>query len=105
MLAELEPLIVVLCEIRRFVTQKMQMNVEAAVSAASRQMQAARLPLQNLFRREGGDDFLEARVTAKGVPKRQKFQLAVSDGSRWTDSDCELLAGEIFLTGPGSDHR
>jgi hypothetical protein len=33
----------------RFVTRKMRMTAEAAVSAALRQMQAARLPLQNYF--------------------------------------------------------
>jgi hypothetical protein len=59
----------------------------------------------NLFRREGGDDFLEARVPAERVPKRQQFQLPVGDGSWWTNSHGELLAGEIFLAGPGSDHR
>jgi hypothetical protein len=64
-----------------------------------------RYPRLNLFRREGGDDFLEARVIAQWIPKRQQFQLAVGDGSWWTDSHGELLAGEIFLAGPGSDHR
>ena len=29
------------------------------------------------FRRERGDEFLETRVTAQGIPKRKQFQLAV----------------------------
>jgi hypothetical protein len=42
-------------------TQKI---VGAAVSAALPQMQVVRLPPQTLPRREGADDFLEARIAA-----------------------------------------
>jgi hypothetical protein len=51
--------------------------VEAAVPAAKAKVipkvQAARLPLQLLLRREGGDDFFEARVAAQRVPQWLQF--------------------------------
>jgi len=56
------------------------MSVKAAASAALRQMQAARLrerfgvartpATTELLRREGGDDFFEARLAAQGIPER-----------------------------------
>jgi len=51
--------------------------VAAAVRAAKAKViptvQAARLPLRLLLRREGGDDFFEARLSAERVPQRQQF--------------------------------
>ena len=61
--------------------------------------------LQMLFRGEGGDDFFEAWIATQWVPERQQFQVAVVEWARETDGDCKLLAGEIFITNPGSDHR
>src|SRR5882724_8965961 len=40
------------------------------------------------FWREGGDDFLEARVAAQWVPKRQQLQLAIAGRGRILQSDC-----------------
>src|SRR5213596_2618338 len=84
------------------------MTVEAAVSAALENMQAPRLPLQNLLRRQRGDDFFEPRVAAKGIPPRHQFQFAIAKvhtASGATDGSGKLLAGEIFFTNPRSNHR
>src|SRR5438874_9474217 len=53
---------------------------------------------------EGGDDFLKGRIAAQRIPKRQQFQLTVTDGARRTDGDGKLLAGEIFIANPRGDH-
>jgi hypothetical protein len=54
--------------------------------------------------REGRNDLLEARVTAKRVPERQKFQLTIADRAWRTDRNSQLFAGEIFVANPGSYH-
>ena len=74
------------------------------VSAMNRVGRRAHLLLL-LYRCEGGDDFFEARIATQGVPKRQQFQVAVGESARGTDGDGKLLAGEIFITNPRSDHR
>jgi len=38
--------------------------------------------LSLLFRSEGGDDFLEARIAAERVPEGQQFQLAIAKIAR-----------------------
>jgi hypothetical protein len=58
-----------------------------------------------LLRREGGDDFFEPRVAAKGIPERHQFQFAIAEveaASGTTDGSGKLFAGEIFRTIPWS---
>ena len=43
------------------------------------------------------------RIAAKRVPKGVQLQLAVTRGGREFADRLELLAGEIFLAGPGVD--
>src|SRR5947199_7932491 len=84
------------------------MTVDAAVSAALENMQAPRLPLQNLLRRQRGDDFFEPRVAAKGIPPRHQFQFAIAElhtAKGASDGSGKLFAGEIFFTNPRSSHR
>src|SRR4030095_2790964 len=58
-----------------------------------------------LLGRKRCDDFFKTRVTAEGIPKRQKLQLTVSEPARGTNGDSQLFAGEILLTNPSGDHR
>ncbi len=52
------------------------------------------------FRREGGDDFLKARITAERVPKREQLQLAVAERSRHAGDDGQLFTGQVFFADP-----
>src|SRR5207244_13479379 len=52
-----------------------------------------------------GGALCKARIASQRVPKRQQFEVAVVEWASWTDGDCQLLAGEIFITSPRSDHR
>src|SRR6266436_2560038 len=54
--------------------------------------------------REGGDDFLEARLAAQRIPPRHQFQFAIADVAGRLDDDGELFAGEIFLSKPRCNH-
>ena len=61
-----------------------------------------------LLWREGGDDFFEPRIAAKGIPERHQFQFAVAKvhtASGATDGSGKLFAGEIFFTNLSSNHR
>ena len=58
-----------------------------------------------LFRREGGNDPLKARVASQRIPKRQEFQLAIAEVAWVPDCDGKLFEGEIFVANPGSNHR
>src|SRR5213083_2903912 len=56
-----------------------------------------------LFRREGGDDFLEARIAAERVPDREQFQGAVAQHLRCggsTQSSFQLLQGKLLVARP-----
>jgi hypothetical protein len=56
-----------------------------------------------LFRSEGGDDFLEARIAAERVPGRVKFQGAVTQHERCvgsTQSSFQLLQGKLLVARP-----
>ena len=68
--------------------------------------QAARLPLHELLRREGGDDFFEARIAAQRVPRWHQFQFAIADGARnrIPNGRGKLFASEILFTDPRSNH-
>ena len=57
-----------------------------------------------LLRREGGDDFFEARLAAQRIPPRHQFQFAIADVAGRLDDDGELFAGEIFLSNPRCNH-
>jgi hypothetical protein len=57
-----------------------------------------------VFRREGGDDFFEARITAERVPPGPQFQPTVAKSTRLPDSAVELFKGVIFIANPGCDH-
>src|SRR5262249_38210735 len=54
-------------------------------------------------RREGDDDFFEARVAAQRVPPWHQFQVAITDAARKPGGAGKLLAGKIVLADPGSD--
>src|SRR5262249_524449 len=56
------------------------------------------------LRGEGGDDFLEARVAAQRIPKRQQFQFAIADATGRADGAGKLFEGEAFFANPGSNH-
>src|SRR5437762_7634272 len=61
---------------------------------------------RKLFRREGGDDFFEARIAAQRIPKGEQLQGAVVGNhisSLRMSSSRQLLQGELLLTGPGGD--
>ena len=58
-----------------------------------------------LLRREGSDDFFEARIAAQRVPIRHQFQFAIGGAAWISDGDGKLFAGEIFFTNPRSNHR
>ena len=53
-----------------------------------------------IFRHEGDDDFLEARIAAKRVPEGEQFELAVTERDGVLQSYRELFAGQIFLPDP-----
>jgi hypothetical protein len=57
-----------------------------------------------VFWREGGNDLLKARIAAKRVPERQKFQLTIADRAWRADGNGQLFAGEILVPSPGSYH-
>src|SRR5437868_8924494 len=82
--------------------------VEAAVSAAKAKViprvQAARLPLQLLLRRERSDDLLEARIASERIPPRHQFQFTIADVAGRPDGDGKLFAGEIFFSNPRCNH-
>ena len=61
-----------------------------------------------------GEAFLgarEATISSKrgsprnGSQKGKQFQLTIGDGARRTYDDGQLLAGQIFVASPGSNHR
>src|SRR5262249_60577796 len=56
------------------------------------------------LRCEGGNDFFEARIAAKRVPKRNQFQLSITRRAGAADGGRKLFAGEIFVADPCSDH-
>ena len=45
-----------------------------------------------LLRREGRDDFFEARIAAERIPPGQQFQFAVADVTRQPGGDRQLFA-------------
>src|SRR5262245_5461523 len=54
--------------------------------------------------RQGDNDFLKARVAAKGIPKGTQFQFTIGDGAWRVDDAGKLFASEVFITSPASDH-
>src|SRR6266571_4496592 len=54
---------------------------------------------------ERGDELFKTRVAAQRVPKWKQFQLTICDGAWRTGGNGQLLAGELVITDPGSDHR
>jgi hypothetical protein len=61
----------------------------------------------HVLRRERGDDFLEARISAQWIPVREQLQLAVGQKSGARKPRCllQLFARELFLAYPGCDDR
>src|ERR1044071_1134815 len=55
--------------------------------------------------RERRDKFFKTRVAAQRVPEWEQFQLAIGNGTWRAGGNGQLLAGELFITNPGSDHR
>lgn len=51
------------------------------------------------------NDLLKARLAAQRIPKVHQFQVTVGDGAWRADDGGQLLASEIIVTSPGSDHR
>src|SRR5439155_21646950 len=55
------------------------------------------------LRRQGGDDFFEARIAAERVPDREQFQGAVAQHLRCegsTQSSFQLLQGKLLVARP-----
>src|SRR5947208_88124 len=80
----------------------------AALRTGSTNTRAARAP-RILLQRERlfrfFDDFFKARIAAQRIPERQQFQFAIADPAWAADDNGKLLAGEIFVADPRSDHR
>ena len=60
----------------------------------------------NLFRREGGDDLLEARIAAQRVPEGRQLKHSVARDYGCPVCRCcggQLLQRQILLAGPGRD--
>src|SRR6266487_6792842 len=53
----------------------------------------------SFFRRERGDDFLEAWIAAQGVPIGVETEFAISRPARAFANYVQLFQGEILLTG------
>src|SRR5215471_21275261 len=58
-----------------------------------------------VFRCKRRDDFFEVRIATKRVPPWHQFQFAIGYAARTGERNGELLAGEILVTYPGSNHR
>src|SRR6185437_4099671 len=54
----------------------------------------------SFFRRQGGDDLLEAWITAERVPVGMQAQLSVANQSRMSQHCSQLLNREVFLPRP-----
>src|SRR6266478_10200680 len=70
---------------------------------ASVRQKSCRSSLLRILWREGGDDFLEARIAAERIPDREQFQGAVAqhhrcDGS--TQPSFHLLQGKVLVARP-----
>jgi len=57
---------------------------------------AARAP-QTLFRREGGDNFFEARIAAPRIPKRLQLRISIVQRCRNVNSRSKLFNREILV--------
>src|SRR6266403_4909985 len=80
-------------------------NAGGAAPVAAISRPRSRHLLLLLCRREGGNDFFEARIATQRVPEWQQLQFAVGDSARGPEGDGKLFAGEVFVANPGSDHR
>ena len=55
----------------RIIPERIEHGIELEQRGSERRNLSEKFSL--LFRREGGDDFLEARIAAQRVPERQQF--------------------------------
>src|SRR6266853_5547227 len=58
-----------------------------------------------LLGREGGDDFLEARIAAQRIPQRAQAQVAISVGARSFGEGFKLPKRQFTFACPGTDDR
>src|SRR6266700_4093652 len=63
------------------------------------------LPVYYFFRREGGDDFFEARIAAQRLPTRIEAEIAVRCASRDFRESFQLLNSQVVFASLRADHR
>src|SRR5262249_48893699 len=58
----------------------------------------------SFFRSDSSDDFFRARIAPERVPNREELYLALADRAWCANGDRQLLASQILIAQPGSNH-